>query len=147
MRKGFVVAPFTLLEMEFEVRFDPVEFHESSFSKTPESFDAIDMGFAFDEGSTLLDANMFVIAHIDQPIVADPQIGVQYASGVDMAANDLLERLLATIRNNFSVDLAAPFIDAEDRLLVGGAPLSSRADVALKAVRPKVTFIHFNHAT
>jgi hypothetical protein len=65
------------------------------------------VGFAFNEGSALLDADMFVIAHIDQPIVADPQIGVQYASGVDMAANDLLERLLATIRNNFSVDLAA----------------------------------------
>ena len=64
-----------------------------------------------------------------------------------MAANDLLERLLATIRNNFSVDLAAPFIDAEDRLLVGGATLSSRADVALKPVRSKVTFIDFNHST
>ena len=133
--------------MNCEVGFDAVEFHEPSFGKTPESFDAIDVGFAFNEGSALLDTDMFVIAHINQPIVADPQIGVQYASGMDMAANDLLERLLATIRNNFSVDLAAPFIDAEDRLLVSGAPLSSRAHVTLKAVRSKVTFIDFNHST
>ena len=81
--------------MEFEVRFDAVKFHEPAFGETPESFDAIDVGFAFNEGSALLDPDMFVIAHIDQPIVTDPQIGVQYASGVNMAANDLLERLLA----------------------------------------------------
>ena len=147
LRKRFVVAPFTLFEVKLEVRFDAVEFHEPSFGETPESFDAIDVGFAFDEGSALLDANMFVIAHVDQPIIADPQIRMQYASGIDPAANDLLERLLATIRNNFSIDSAPSFIDAEDRLLVSGSAFSARTDVALQAVGSKVTFIDLDHSS
>ena len=147
MRKGFVVAPFTLFEVKFEVRFDAVEFHEPAFGETPESFDAIDVGFAFDKGSALLDANMFVIAHIDQPIIADPQVGMQNASRINPAANDLLERLLATIRDNFGVDPAPSFVDAEDRLLVSGTTFSPRADVALQAVGSKVTFINFDHSS
>jgi hypothetical protein len=73
---------------------------------------------------------MFVIAHINQPVVADPLIGVQYAGRINSAANDLLERLLATIRNNLGIDSASPFVDAKDRLLTGGSALSSRTQMA-----------------
>ena len=67
---------------------------------------------------------MFVIAHINQPVVADPLIGVQYPGRISSAANDLLERLLATIRNNLGIDSASPFVDAKDRLLAGGSALT-----------------------
>ena len=131
LRKGFVVAPFTLFEVKLEVRFDAIEFHEPTLGETPESFDAIDVSFAFDKGGALLDANMFVIAYIDQPIIADPQIRMQDASRIDPAANDLLERLLATIRDNFGVDPASSFVDAKDRLLVSGTAFSPWTNVAL----------------
>jgi hypothetical protein len=116
--------------MKVEVRFDAVELHEATFGKAPECFDAVDVSFAFDQGSGFLDADMFVITHVNQSIIADPLVSVQYTGRIDSTANDLLERPLATIRNNFSVDSAAPFIDAKDRLLAGGSSLSSWTQVA-----------------
>jgi hypothetical protein len=116
--------------MKVEVSFDAVELHEATFSKAPECFNAVDTRFAFDQGSSFLDADMFVIAHINQPVVADPLIGVQYAGRINSAANDLLKRLLATIRNNLGIDSASPFVDAKDRLLTGGSALSSRTQMA-----------------
>ena len=75
--------------MELEVSFDAVELHEATFGKAPECLDAVDMRFAFDQGSSFLDADMLVIAHINQPVVADPLIGVQDAGRINSAANDL----------------------------------------------------------
>src|ERR1700756_4215074 len=131
--------------MKFEVGFDPVKFHEPTLGKAPKGFDSIDVGFALTQGSAFLDSHVFIITNIDQAIVADPLIGVQHAGGVDSAANDLLERLLATIRYNLSVDFAPSFVDAKDRLLVGGSALSARTDVAFEPIGSKVSFIRFYH--
>src|ERR1700733_4870180 len=123
--------------MKFEVGFDPVKFHEPALGKAPKGFDPVDVGFALTQGSAFLDSHVFIIPNIDQPIVANPLIGVQHAGGIDPAANDLLERLLATIRDNLSVDFAPSFVDAKDRLLVGRSALSPRTDVAFESIGSK----------
>ena len=68
--------------MKVEVRFDAVELHEATFGKAPECFDAVDVSFAFDQGSGFLDADMFVITHIHQSIIADPLVSVQYTGRI-----------------------------------------------------------------
>ena len=119
--------------MKVEVSFDAVELHEATFRKAPECWDAVDMGFAFDQGSGFLDADTFVIAHINQSVVADPLIGVQYAGRINSAAKDLPKFLLATIRINLGIDSACPFVDAKDRSLAGGSAFSSRTPGGLLA--------------
>src|SRR6202162_1779477 len=104
--------------MKFEVGFDPVEFGEPALSKAPKGFDAIDVGFALTQGSAFLDSDVFIIPNIDQSVIANPLIGMQHAGGIDWAANDLLERLLATIRENLGIDFSPSFIDPKPRLLV-----------------------------
>ena len=131
--------------MEFEVGFDAVKFHEPALGKAPIGFDSIDVGLALTQGSTFLDSHVFIVTHIDQAIVANPLIGVQHAGRIDSAANDLLERLLATIRYNLSVDFAPSFVDAKDRLLVGRSALSPRTDVAFESIGSKAGFMGFYH--
>ena len=133
--------------MKFEVGFDPVEFGEPALGKAPKSFDSIDVDFALTQGSAFLDAQVFIIANINQAVIANPLIGVQHAGGIDSAANDLLERLLATVRDHLGIDFSPSLIDAKHRLLVGRSALSSRTDVAFEPVRSKVGFIRFYHST
>ena len=60
-------------------------------------------------------------------------------------ANNLLERLHATIRYNLTVDFAPSFVDAKDRLLVGRSALSPRTDVAFESIGSKAGFMGFYH--
>jgi len=101
--------------------------------------------FALTQGSAFLDSYVFVIAHIDQAIIANPLVSMQHTGRIDPTANDLLESLLTTIRHNFSVNFAPSLLDAKDRLLVGSSALSSRTDVAFEPIRAKVSFIGFYH--
>jgi hypothetical protein len=68
LRESFVVAPLTLFEMKFEVGFDPVEFGEPALGKAPKSFDSIDVDFALTQRSAFLDAQVFIIANINQAV-------------------------------------------------------------------------------
>ena len=71
--------------MQFEILFYAIKLCESSFSKTPEILNAIDMDpVAFWKFIlTVIDSKMFVLTHIHQAIVWPPAIRINSGRSVD----------------------------------------------------------------
>ncbi len=103
--------------MEGKEFFDAVEFGEATLGKTPEGFDAIDVNATGSEGLGLVDADVFVVADIDQAVIAAPVIGEHDAGRIDLAAQDGVQSAGRAVGHNLGVDAALALVDAEDRLL------------------------------
>ena len=76
--------------MNLKVLLHPIELLESSFCEAPEGFDPVDMDLSF-EGELVLsviDPEMFVIAHIYQSVIAGPSIGVDHTANIDFTPYD-----------------------------------------------------------
>lgn len=71
---------------------DAVEFGESSFDKGPEAFNPIDMNPTNRKVFRFVDAQVFVVADIDQPIIPPPAVGVHDTRRVHSSANHRLQR-------------------------------------------------------
>ena len=76
--------------MELEVFLHAVELGEAAFCEAPETFDPIDMDAIFREIFGLIDPEMLVISHINEPVIAAPAIGVDHRVKRDLATNNVL---------------------------------------------------------
>ena len=121
--------------------FDAVELGQAALGKTPEGFNAVDVDAAFGKGLGFVDADMFVVADVDQAVIAAPGIGEDHAGRIDLAPQRPLESVGRTVRDDFGVDTPLTFIDAEHRLLEGAATASARAGTPAQSGRTEVTFI------
>src|ERR1700678_969227 len=105
--------------MKIEIGFDPVEPGETALGEAPERLDAVDVGAPLGESLLFVDADMLVEADIDQAVIARPAIGANDAGWIDAAPDNRSQRGLGAVLNDFRIDLASSFEDAEDRLLKG----------------------------
>src|ERR1700683_1906500 len=131
--------------MESKEFFNAVELGQAALGKAPEGFDAIDVSATFGKAFGLVDADMFVVADIDQAVVAAPGIGEDNAGRIDLAPQRPLESEGRTVRHDLGVDAALAFIDAEDRLLEGAASAPTRSRPAAQSGRTEITFIGLDH--
>jgi len=74
--------------MKIKVGFDAIKFGQAALGEAPEGFDAIDVGATTGEGFLLVDAHMFVVADVDEAVVARPSVRTDDALGIDPPAND-----------------------------------------------------------
>ena len=139
-----IEPPFTFFKMQDEsvFRHSP-ELCEACFGVTPKTFDAVDVVRPVGElVFAMFDAEVFVITHIDKPVVSPPSVGVDDAGNVGFAQNDALERCFGTIGDDFGVDAALAFEEAEhDGFAVGAA-----AAAPTHAFRPEVRLVNFDDA-
>lgn len=131
--------------MEIEVGFDAVELSEAALGEAPEGFDAVDVCAAPSEGFALIDADVLVVADIDQAIITGPAIGADDALRVDPPANDGPQSLGGAIRDDFRIDFPVAFKDAEDWLLERAPAPQTRQGSASHPAGSKVTFINFHN--
>ena len=116
---------------------------QTGLGKAPEALDAIDMGFTSNELILpVIDTQVLAVADVNQAIVATPAIGVDDAVQGDPTADNALQRSLSAVRDDFCVDAAVAFENAEDGRFAKGPATS----LALDAVGAEVGFIHLDLA-
>src|ERR1017187_250865 len=121
-----------------------VEFGQPSFGETPKALDTIDVVLAHGElMSLVVHPEMFLIAHIDQAVVAGPTIGVDDRLEADTAQNGLAERLSPAVGDDLSIDIAVALEDAEHDGLASRATTTLAPD----ATRAEVTLIDFDFSS
>lgn len=114
---------------------------QTGLGKAPEALDAVDMGFTSNELILpVIDAQVLAVADVNQAIVAPPAIGINDAVQGDPTADNALQRSLSAVRDDFCVDTAVAFENAEDGRFAKG-PASS---LALDAAGAEVRFIHLD---
>jgi hypothetical protein len=126
--------------------FDPVELGQASFGKAPKGLNAVDMSPALGKSLALVDANMTVIAHIDQPVIPPPTIGHEHAGRVDFASDHPLEGPRRTVGHDLGVDLSVTLKNAEDRLFEGSSSALARTWTSPDPGRSEVGFISLDDA-
>jgi len=137
-----VVEPeLALFQMQGEgVSGDAVELRQSTFGKTPERLDSVDVMLAPDElVIPVVDPEMFIKTDVYQPVVATPAIGVDDAVNVCPAANDGLQRGFGGIGDNFGVNAITPLEQTED----DGFAKRATPSFAPDAPGTKVRFVRF----
>jgi len=127
--------------MKIEIGFDTVEPSQAAFGEAPEGLDAVDVSTPLGEGFLFVDANVLVEADIDQAVIAGPAIGADDAGRIDSTSDNRSQRGLRAVLNDFCIDLAASFEDAEDRLLESASPAQAWQRAASYPARTKVAFI------
>src|SRR5271157_77841 len=120
-----------------------IELRQTTFGEAPETLDAVDVVLAHGKlMSFVIHAEMFLIAHVDQSVVAAPAVGVNDGFQADAAGNGLPQRLSPTVGDDLGVDKTVALEDAEDD---GLAP-SAAAAFASHATRTEVTLVDFHFA-
>jgi len=106
-----IKAKFGLFQMQQKGVFGhTLELVEAGFSQAPEGLDAVGVRGPLNElVLAVAGAIMAVGAHINQPVIAAPAVGVDHGRTVNFTANNGLQRLFRVIRDNFRVDLPAAF--------------------------------------
>ena len=118
-----------------------LELVEAGFGEAPEGLDAVAVRGPLDElVLAVADAEVAVEAHVDQPVVPAPTVGIDHGRDVNFATNNGLQRLFGAIRDDFGIDLPAAFEQAEDDGFAARAP----APFAAYAPRAEVAFVEFN---
>ena len=116
---------------------------QTGLGKAPEALDAVDMGFTSNElVLPVIDTQVLAVADINQAIVAPPAIGIDDAVQGNPTADNALQRSLSAVRDDFCVNAAVAFENAEDSRFAKG-PASS---LALDAAGTEVGFIHLDLA-
>ena len=118
-----IVAPFTLLEVELEILLHTVKLCQAAFCKAPECFDAVDVDRFFRKVSGFVDAEMFVVPHVHQSVIAFPAVGMDNALRRNLAPDDGLKRFGRAVRDQLCANRSLTLTDAEDRLLEVPRPL------------------------
>ena len=135
------VAPFTFLEMKIEIGFDAIEPSNPAFGEAPERLDAVDVSATLGESFLFVDADMLVEADIDQAVIAGPTIGADDAGGIDPTPDNRSQRGLGAVLNDFCIDLAPSFENAEDRLLESASAAQAWQRAASYPAGTEVAFI------
>ena len=116
-------------------------FDKACFGISPEPFDAIDMGFVFNELIlSMIDSQVLSVTNIHQAIVATPTVRVDDTVQADLSSNSLLQRGLRAIGDYLGVHASIAFEDAKD----DGFPVGASSSFALDAPCSKERFIYFN---
>ena len=123
---------------------DSVELVQPSFGEAPERFNTVDMTFSVGElVLAMSNAKVFLIAKVDQAVVADPAVTMNYGVQCNSSTNNSLEGFLFRVWDDLSIDTISSFVDAEDdRFPTSSAPLSSA-----NAARPEVGLVNFDNAS
>jgi len=91
----------------------------------------------------MIDPYVFLVAHVDQAVVALESVGVNDRAKVHFTTNYGQHRRLCTVFDDLGVNLAMPLAGTkDDRFLASPAP-----SLALDATRPEVAFVDFDGAT
>jgi len=116
---------------------------QTGLGKAPEALDAVDMGLASDKFIlAVIDSQVPAIANVNQAVVTPPAIGIDDAVQGDTTSDNALQRSLCAVRDDFCVNTAVAFENAEDSRFAKG-PASS---LALDAAGAEVGFIHLDLA-
>ena len=126
--------------------FDPVELGQPSFGKAPKGLNAVDMSPALGKSLGLVDADMAVIAHIDQSVITAPTIGHDHAGRVDFASDDPLESPRRAVGHDFGVDLSLTLKNAKDRLFKSSSSALARTWTSSDPGRSEIGFISLDNA-
>ena len=96
-----------------------VELAQSSFGVAPERLDPVDVRPVVGEFVVaVLDAQVLGVAHVHEPIVAGPAIGMDDAVEADASVNRFAQSVFRHIRDDLGVDTVAPLEHPEDDGLV-----------------------------
>ena len=118
-----------------------LELLKTGFGEAPKGFNAVEVPSATHEFIlAVTDTGMAVEAHVHQPVVAAPAVGVDYGSRVDFAAYNGLQDLFRAVGDDFGVHLPAAFEQAKDNSFAARAS----APFAPHSPRAEVTFVEFN---
>jgi hypothetical protein len=72
-----------------------------------------------------VDADMPVVAHVDEAGISSPGIGVEDGFDADFSLDDRAQNLRGSVGHDLGIDAAVALVDAEDRLLEGATALLS----------------------
>ena len=140
-----IKSKLAFLQMQIEGAFvDPAKTDETGFRIAPESFNPVHMRTTSDKFIfAVIDAEMFSLSHIDQPVIASPPIRIAHTVHGNLPTNNRLQRRLSAVRDKFRVDLSIALENPkDDRLAV--RPSSA---FPFNAARSKGRFIDFDFAT
>ena len=90
----------------------------------------------------MLDAEVFLVSQIDEPVITSPTIGMNDAFKVYTSTYDALESGSGAIRNDLRIDVIIAFEQAENNGFSACSTASDAPDPASAAV----ALIHFNFA-
>ena len=140
-----VEAEFTFLEMQIEVLApNAPAFRQASFRGAPKALDAVDVDAAAadEDVVAMLDAEVFAVAEVNEPVIANPAVGVNDAGHIDATANNGPQSRTFRVRDDFRVDAALAFENTED----DGLPAGPAAAFAPNAASTEVRFVDFDGA-
>ena len=132
--------------MQREVDLHAIELGQPTLGKAPERLDAVDVGTALGKGFLFVDADVLVVAHVHQTIVAGPAIRADDARRINPAPDHRSQSGLGAIRDDFGVNFSLAFKDAEDRLFECSPAPQAWQRTASHAAGAEVAFIDFDHA-
>src|SRR4029077_19890017 len=117
---------FTFFEMEKEVfATNASALGEARLRRAPETLDAINVDAAAvdKDAVAMFDAEMFAVAEVDQPVVANPAVGVNDTGQGHAPTNNRPQSGLFCIGDDLGVHPAVALEDAKhDGLAPGAAP-------------------------
>ena len=112
---------------------------QSGLGVAPEAFDAVDVVAADVRAAELalavIDAKMFLVADVYQPVVALPAVGADDGVQGHFAAYCPQNNVFRAVGDRLGVDVSLAFVDAKDRDLPCGAPGTHALDAARSEVR------------
>jgi len=138
-----IESELTFFEMQIEqMRPDPSPFGQPGFGRPPKALDAVDVNPPAQgkDALPMVDPVVLAIAHVDQPVVAPPAVGVNDAPAVDFAPDNGLQRTFGRIRDDLGVDLAVALEQPEDDRFAA----SPTAPFAFDSARAKVGLVHLH---
>ena len=122
----------------------PFKSHKPCFSKAPEAFYSIDVGFAINKLITsMIHPEVFFISHIDQAVVTTPLVRMNDAVKIYSASNNSLQRSFRAIWHYLSIYLAIASKDSEH----DGFTIGASTSFSFNSFSAKERFINFNLAT
>lgn len=112
-----------LLQMKRElVVADTVKLCQPVLGVAPERFDAVDMiGASHEFVVSMVDPKVLLQANVHQSVIATPAIGMNDAVGIDLAADDGLQRGFGGIGDDFGVHAVIALEQTKDDGLASGA--------------------------
>lgn len=126
---------------------DAIEHSDSAFGIAPESFDAVDVVTL--EVTELILAMIYpvvlVVANIDESVISSPAIRVYFAIHLYYPLDNGLQDRSRTVRNDFRVNSAAPFVDTENGLFPGTTATLQFDMSSAYPTGAKVAFIQLYH--
>jgi hypothetical protein len=111
-----IEAKFGLFQVQQKgVLGHALELLEAGFGEALEGLDAVDVRGPLHECVlAVADAKMAVEAHVHQPVVAAPAVGIDHGRDVNFTTYNGLQGLFRAVGDDFRVDLPAAFEQTKD---------------------------------